>query len=59
MISGVYCEDKHGAGPGSNSILEPLRITREGEAALKANIAGKYKTIKISLGLATQNAVRS
>ncbi len=52
LVSGIYYADKNGIGPGSNSTLEPLRLIKDGVAALNTDIAGKKKTIKISFGLA-------
>ncbi|MCB1909695.1 MAG: hypothetical protein KDH15_20235 [Rhodocyclaceae bacterium] len=52
LMSGIYCADKNGIGPGPNSTLEPLRLIKGGEAAHRAEIAGKQRTVMISLALA-------
>lgn len=57
LVSGIYYADKNGIGPGLNSTLEPLRLVKGGDAAHKDDIAGKQKTIKISLGLAALTSI--
>ncbi|MCB1896218.1 MAG: hypothetical protein H6945_13825 [Zoogloeaceae bacterium] len=52
LVSGIYDADRNGIGPGANSTLEPLRLIRGGNAAHKADLAGKRKTITVAWGLA-------
>lgn len=56
LVSGIYSAEKNGIGPGANSTLEPLRLVQGGDAAQKAAIAGKRKTVMVGLGLATLTA---